>query len=479
MLQFGIQVMLARLLGPEQYGLFATTLVVISLSNFFAINIGYGLIQKRTVTDEDVRFVNFWQLALGTVVAIAAFLLSETAAGFFHEPRVAPLIRALSVVCVIQAAAGPSAFLLNRDLDFKSIYLAGIASYVFGYGLVGIPLALGGYGVTALVMAFIAQTTLGLAILYWRKRHVLGFVVWHRDAGALWRYGFMVFATNLNNWALMNLSRVVVGRVFPSAAMGLYAVSYNLVMQLTGALMGAVQPPLFSASSRVQDDLARLRTVFLTMLAATSLLAAPLFVGIAAAPETIMLALFGHEWGESAPLLRPFALAMPFYLAVAMCTPMLWTSGRITQEFKFQLPIAFALALAAYVAAQYSLAAVAWAVLAIFVLRFLVILTATCIALEVRVGHIVTALRAGLGVTILVTGVIALMDGLTVHMTGQRPVALALDAAAGLVAQVLALRLFSPWFSREVRSLFELLLARLPRRLAPFGESILVARKQV
>src|SRR5438552_16793113 len=191
-LQFGIQVVLARLLGPEQYGLFAIALVVVTLGGYFATNVGFGLIQKRTVTDEDVRFVNFWQLSVGAVVAIAVFLLAETAAGFFNEPRVAPLIRTMSIVCLLQAAAGPSANLLNRDLDFKSIYLAGIASYAVGYGLVGIPLAISGYGVNALVMAFITQTLVSLALLYVCKRHVLGFVIWHRDASALWSYGFTV-----------------------------------------------------------------------------------------------------------------------------------------------------------------------------------------------------------------------------------------------------------------------------------------------
>jgi O-antigen/teichoic acid export membrane protein len=477
--QCGIQIVLARLLGPEQYGLFAMAAVVILLSSFFTISLAYGLIQKRTVTDEDVRFVNFWQLSVGAAVAIAVFLLADSAAGFFSEPRVAPLIRAMSIVGLLQAAASPSANLLNRDLDFKSIYLTSIASYAVGYGLVGVPLAISGYGVNALVMAFITQAALSLALLYKCKRHVLGFVIWHRDAYALWNYGFTVFATNINNWVLTHLSRVVVGRMFPSAAMGLYALSYNLVLQLTGAVMGAVQPPLFSASSRVQDDVARLRTAFLTMLAATALLAAPIFVGMAVVPETIVLALYGQEWGESAPLLRPFALAMPFFLATAIGTPMLWTSGRTTQEFKFQAPIAFVLAVAAYVAAQHSLAAVAWTVLGIFVLRFIVITTAACIALGVRVRDIATAFRAGVAVTMLVAGAITLVDGLAVQRTDQRPVVLALAVATGVVAQVIALRLFRPWFSREVLALFEMLLARLPRRLAPFGESILLARKRV
>ena len=91
------------------------------------------------------------------------------------------------------------------------------------------------------------------------------------------RNAVTVSATNVNNWALMHLSRVVVGRLFPSAAVGLYALAYNLVTQLASTVTG-VQAPLFSAGARVQGDAARLRSLFLTMLAATALIAAPAFI---------------------------------------------------------------------------------------------------------------------------------------------------------------------------------------------------------
>lgn len=478
-LQFGIQVVLARLLGPDQYGLFAIGFVVITFGGFFSnVGIAYGLIQKRTVTDEDVRFVNFWQLLTGSAAAIAVFLLAEPVATFFHEPRVAPVVQAMSVICLLQAATGPSSNLLQRDLDFKTIQFAAVLAYVGGYALIGIPLALSGHGVAALVAAQITQTTLNLAILYSAKRHPLGFVIWYRDASALWRYGLTVFATNMTNWLVMNLSRVVVGRTFPSAAIGLYSLAYNLVLQFANSLMGVLQPALFSAGSRVQDDLGRLRTAFLTMLSATALLVAPVFAGIAAVPETVTLALYGDAWRDGAPLLRPFALAMPFYLLFGMATPMLWTSGRTTQEFKLQLPVCAALAVAAFGAAQYSLVAVAWVVLGIFVLRLAVVLAATCAALKLRGRDLVAACRAGLTVTILVAVTIALMDTLAGRVTDKHLIVLALDAAAGAIAQIAGLRLSRRWFLQEMSALFEILAARLPRQLAPAVESVLLGSKK-
>src|SRR5438874_920208 len=84
-LQFGIQVVLARLLGPEQYGLFAMAAAVISLGAFFTYGVPTALVQKPALTDEDVRFANLCQVVLGTTVAAAVFALAGPAAAFFQD----------------------------------------------------------------------------------------------------------------------------------------------------------------------------------------------------------------------------------------------------------------------------------------------------------------------------------------------------------------------------------------------------------
>ena len=463
-LQFGIQVVLARLLGPEQYGLFALGLVAVTMSNVIALSFVYGLIQKRTLTDEDLCFVNLWQLSIGAAVAAAVYLLAAGVAGFFQEPRLAPLMEAMAIVCFVQAAAGVPATLLTRELDFKWLYAANTASYAVAYGMLGIPLAAAGYGVHALVMAFITQNVLSLVALYWRKPPRLGLVLWHREAGAFCRYSVTVLATHLSNWALQNVGRAVVGRMFPSAAVGLYALAYNLTMQLAQTVNGAVQQTLFSASSRVQDEVARQRRMFLTTLSATALLLVPMFAGIAAVPNTITLALYGDAWADSAPLLRAFAVGVLFHLFAAMATPMLWTSGRTTQEYKLLLPMVAGLAIATYIAAQHSLVAAAWAACVIFALRCLVMTMAACRALGLGARDVAGAVRAGIAVSALVAVAVALVDAMALQLTHRLPVVLACDVATGLVAQLAALRLLRPWFSTEALGLLDRLVAMRLKR---------------
>ncbi|MFX6409630.1 oligosaccharide flippase family protein, partial [Acinetobacter baumannii] len=65
-MQFGAQVVLARILGPEQYGLFAIGAIVVGFSSFFSdIGLAYGLIQKKEIAAKDIRFVFTWQIILG------------------------------------------------------------------------------------------------------------------------------------------------------------------------------------------------------------------------------------------------------------------------------------------------------------------------------------------------------------------------------------------------------------------------------
>jgi lipopolysaccharide exporter len=456
-LQFGIQVVLARLLGPDQYGLFAMAAAIISLGGFFTYGVPTGLVQKRSLSEDDVRFANFCQLSVGATVAIAVYALAGPVAAFFQEPRVAPVIHALAVVCLVQAVGAVSGALLHRELDFKWVQLASLLGYTVGYGLIGIPLALAGYGVDALVAAFLAHMTLIAAIQYTRKRHTLRFLCRHPDAGWFLRYALTVSATNVNNWALNQLPRLVVARLFPSAVVGLYALASNLVMQIATTIAG-VQAPLFSAGARVQGDTVRLRKIFLTMLAAAALIAAPPFVGMAVAAHSLVLTLYGEAWADSAPLLAAFALGMPFYIATVMGTPMLWNSGRTTQELTFQLPIVFVLAGAAWAAAHHSLAAVAWTMLGIFVLRFVVITVAACRALGLGVRDVGKAVRAGVVVNLLVAAAIMFVDS---RIDSPR-LALVLDVATGLAAQLIGLWLLRRWFSVEVRALFEKLRTVVP-----------------
>lgn len=465
-LQISTQIILARILGPAEYGIFALGAIVLTFSNFFSdIGISYGLIQKKAVSDDDIKFVFTWQLILGTTVAIAVFFLANTLADFFREPRMVQVIHAMSVICLLSALSSIPVNLLKRNLDFKSIQLSQITSYACAYVVVAIPLALMGHQVWALVAAYITNSLLNLILLYNRSRHPLGLRLSEDRGSNLISYGAKVFGTNFVNWITNNVDRVIIGRLFSPAEIGLYSVSYNLVYGPATTAIGVVQSALFSTSARAQDDFDRLRKAFLMMSGAMTLLAFPIFFGMAAVSETLLHSLYGDSWLPAAELFRPIALAMPWYMLLAVSTPLLWVSGQTHKELVMQIPIAIGFALAVYTAAKFSLAAVGWVVFGMYFGRSLIIMTATCFALKISPKTVAHSMLGGLGATVLTTSAITLADMLVRTVTPTPGLWLLADILTGGLALLFSLWFFPGLLNRHVAQLAEKLALRLPAYL--------------
>lgn len=476
-LQMATQIVLARVLGPEQYGLFAMGVVVMSFSTFFSdIGIAYGLIQRKQLDSTHIRFVFTWQLVLGLAVAGMLASLSGVLADFFQEPRMALVILVLAPLTLLQAASAVSLNLLKRELDYKSLQIAQTVAYFVAYICLGIPLALVGAQVWALVVAWMVQTLLSFMLMYRVVRHPLRPLFQHADARSMGHFGGTVLLTNLTNWFISNIDRVVLARVHSSTSVGLYTNAYNLVNTPSSTFMGFIQSVMYSACAKVQDDPGRIRKAYLTLMAGIALAIMPVFFAMAAVADTLVLALYGPRWATAAVVLRPIALAMPFALLWAITTPVLWNSGRATLEFKLQLPLAVVWLLAALLAVQYSLAALAWTVLGLFLLRTALFTIITTRTLGLGAKECMVAMRGGVALSLLVGLVAWLSDSLLADWLTNAPIRLVGVIGMSGLTVMLALRWLPGLVVASLSSLLESRLAHLPARVAGLARWTLAAQ---
>lgn len=464
-MQIATQIVLARLLGPAQYGLFAMSVVVMSFSAFFSdIGMAYGLIQRKTLDDSHIRFVFAWQVVLGLVVAGLLAGLASPLASFFREPRLAAIILALAPLAFVQAVGAVSLNLLKRELDFKALQIAQTVAYFIGYVCLGIPLALAGAGVWALVAAWGAQSVISLVLMYRAVRHPLKPLFRHPDAFSMGHFGGTVLLTNLTNWLIGNIDRTVVARTLDSTSVGLYANAYNLVNTPSNTILGFMQPVLYSACAKLQDDPQRIRKAYLMLMAGIALGVMPIFVAIAAVSHTLVLALYGPLWASAGAVLQPIALAMPIALLWGIATPVLWNTGKATLEFKMQIPLAGLWLIGALLAVQHSLAALAWTVLGLFLLRTVLFTLLATRQIGLPLATCWHALRGGMALSVL-TGVAAWsVDHFSAGMLpGSQWRLAAIIAVCGLVV-VLVLRVVPGIVFTDLASLAVNGIKRLPLR---------------
>ncbi len=466
-LQIVSQVVLARLLGPEQFGLFALALVVVFFSTFFAdIGLAYGLIQRKVVKDEDIRFVFTWQVLLGTAITALLFFLAPLVATFYDDPRLVPVMRWLSLTPLIGALGATASVLLRKDLNFKSINLANVVSYAVGFLAFGIPMALLGFGVEALIAAFLVQA--GVQALYQvvARPHPKRPMFWQPSAKELLNFGGTVLATNVINWVMSSVDRVVVGRVMSMTEAGLYSTVHNFISGPTVTVLSLLQSVLYSASARVQDNQQSLRAAFRTMFGIVGLAIVPVFFTVAVVASTFMHAVYGERWIGGEVVLAPLALAMPAFLLMGLSTPILWTAGKVRQEFQLQIPIAIVwTAVLLAVSRQESLALLSWSVCALYYLRAGVIIIATIRAVELRVVEMATVLAPGVLVAALVMAAAAATDRGLADVLANPVLRLAAVIGVSAVTFTVMLKAIRPLLQTDVHAFLLRLAERVPTRL--------------
>ena len=304
LMKFVTGIVLARLLFPEQFGLIAMLYLFIAVANAL-IESGFGaaLIQKRNATLVDICSIFYFNIAVGFAAAGLFYLATPFIAAFYDQPTLAPIARAMSLIVVINSLGLIQGTILARQIDFKtqtkvSLLAGGIS------GIIGIALAVAGFGVWSLAVQQIAASFFQTAFLWlfnpWRPS--LLFSV--QSLREMFGFGSRLLASGLLNQVFDNLYYVVIGRLFSAASLGFFTCAMALADLPPRTLSGMVVKVTFPVFSTVQDDPPRLkrclRKAFLFLVFANF----PMMIGLAAIAHPLVVVLLTEKWSACVPYLQ-------------------------------------------------------------------------------------------------------------------------------------------------------------------------------
>lgn len=367
--QMVIGIVLARLLGPEPFGLVAVAWIIIELGSLIAdFGFGAALVQYKTLSEKEIRCAFTIQVLTGFGLTLIVVGLAGPIAQAFKQEQLVLVLRMLSLIFIIQAFKQTAASLLMRELDFKNLRLAEVISYIIAFVLLGIPLAYIGLGVWSLVIAQLSQSLLFSTFTYFQVRHPVKPLFLFLPG--LFSFGSKAMGTNIFNWAIYNMDNAFVGRFFGATSLGLYNRAYSLMTAPMNNFITVLQGVLFPAYSRTREEAGTLKRVYLASVGAISLISLPVFGSIAVIPQTVIKGLYGPLWLGAIPLLIPLALAMPFHAMMALAGPLIWGKGKVGRELIIQSAMTILLLLVLAATSRVSLVVLAWGVFGIYMLRF-------------------------------------------------------------------------------------------------------------
>ena len=306
-----VSIVLARLLGPEAYGIiplitvFTSILGVIVQSGF-----GSALIQKKDATNTDFSTVFYFQLALSSVLYLGMFFAAPFISDFYNNPEMTSMVRILSLTLIIGAVNNVQHAYVSKTMQFKKYFFASFTGTVLS-GVVGIVLAFtiinvtGNpiYGAWALVAQKLTDHIIDTIFLWftvkWRPKLTFSL----KRLKSLYSYGWKILLSTFIDTLYKNLNTLIIGKVYTSTDLAYYNKGNTYPKLIMHNLNTSIQHVLFPAMSNHQHDIGKVKSMARRAMKTSSYLVFPAMMGFAAVGYSIIYLLLGDAWLPAVPFL--------------------------------------------------------------------------------------------------------------------------------------------------------------------------------
>lgn len=306
---FVVSVVLARLLNPSVYGTIAIVTIFITILNVFIDSgLGNALIQKEEADDLDFSTVFFFNIVLCLVLYIALFLAAPIIADFYHMPDLTKVLRVMSLTVIVSGVKNVQQAYVSRNLLFKRFFYSTLGG-TLGAAVLGIWMAYRGYGVWALVMQNLFNTTVDTMILWitvkWRPKRMFSL----KRFQSLFSFGWKLLVSSLIDTFYNNFRQLIIGKLYSADSLAYYNRGYMIPNVFVGNINAAIDSVLFPVLSGEQSD----RCVVLNMtrrsIQISSFVMWPIMLGLAACSRSIVLLLLTEKWLPAVPYVMIFCFS--------------------------------------------------------------------------------------------------------------------------------------------------------------------------
>jgi polysaccharide transporter, PST family len=327
--QLVVFVTLARLLGPEAYGLVGIALTVTTVGILFIGRAGWteAVIQEPHLDARYLDTVFWWLVALSLALFACVWITAGSVAAWFETPEVERILPWLALVLPFKALAIVQDALLRRELRYGALAMCSLAGGGLG-GVAGITAALIGAGAWSLVINQVGQLCVEFLVLWiivpWRPGARLSF----SRLGRVLAYSWGVLGARALELAEDLIARTLVARLLGVVAVGHYTMARRLLIlseQLLVAPLSGIAMPIFSQIGHQRGSLREpLRLGMQTM----ALVAFPGYVGLALVVPDLLPLAFGRQWAPASTAVQIAALLGPTLPITRLCAALLLALGQ-------------------------------------------------------------------------------------------------------------------------------------------------------
>jgi O-antigen/teichoic acid export membrane protein len=328
LLNFLSAAVLARLLDPTDFGLVGMVLGVTSLVAVFSqLGLSVATIQRDSITQAQVSNLFWINVGFSGLLAVVCVVLAPWTAEFYRDPRVLPIMLALSVTFLLTGSTVQHQALLIRQMRFPAIALIDVTSTAFGFGL-ACCLALFGFRYWSLVAQQLGTAACTLTMTWltsgWRP-HLPS-----KNSGVkpLLSFGIHLSVADFLAQLSVNSDSILIGRFFGAEPLGMYTRANILLARPIQQVIIPVNNVLIPVLSRLQSDTERYRRNYMRAFGTLALIVFSFSAMCLVLARPLVLVILGPKWTGAIPLFAVFTLVAISNPLTAICTWIYESQGR-------------------------------------------------------------------------------------------------------------------------------------------------------
>ncbi|MCI8527573.1 MAG: lipopolysaccharide biosynthesis protein [Lachnospiraceae bacterium] len=304
-----ISIVLARLLIPEDYGAVAIVMVFITIANVFVGNgFGNALIRKKDADNLDFSSVFYVGILISVIIYGVLFFMAPWVADFYDMPVLAPVLRVLGIRVIIAAVNTVQQAYVSRNMLFKRFFWSTLLGTVIS-GIVGIAMAYRGFGVWALAVQYLTNTTIDTLVLWCTVR-------WRPELGCSWgrvkellAFGWKLLVSGLLDTGYKQVRSLIIGKKYTNSDLAFYNQGEKYPNLIVVNINSSISSVIFPAMSQYQDNPLRMKQMVRRAIQISSYIMWPMMIGLGAVAEPLIRMLLTEKWLPCVPYVRIFCFS--------------------------------------------------------------------------------------------------------------------------------------------------------------------------
>ncbi len=315
-LQFLLQIIMARILAPSDYGAYTIAIAMVTVASSYIAGLPQALIQDEGATEKDWAVVMWFLLGVTTIVYIIFFVAADQIASFYNKLEIALYLQAIMLALYFAVYQEMQATRLIRKMQFKQLFTRSLVATI-GSGLIGVCAALLGLGTWALILQYISSYIIGCVILFlrnpWFPKPRISWVTLKK----YFRFSVKVFCSSLLKNNFDSIGDMILGRYLTSTQMGYIDRGRKFGQSASTIIDNPIQTVFFSLLSRINGAGENMLSTVRIVVSTYSCLVVPFFSILVLFSEQVIVFLFGSQWTEASFY---FAIYCITYIPMALTT---------------------------------------------------------------------------------------------------------------------------------------------------------------